>query len=233
MYLWVAENFEYPLITFSIASNRSFSDIDFLLARIANIPASVHTLRMSAPVVFGQSRASSSKRMSLSMFIVFAWILKIWVRPSRSGRPNSTLRSNRPGLSRAGSSVSGLFVAIRTLTFPRFSNPSSWLTISSIVRWTSLSEPVPSSYLAPPTASTSSMNTMQAFFVLAIWKISRTILAPSPTYLCTSSLPMTLMKHASVRLATARAAKVLPVPGGPYNKTPLGGSMPRFTNLSG
>ena len=36
--------------------------------------------------------------------------------------------------------------------------------------------------------------------------------APSPTYFCTSSLPMTRMKHASVRLATARASSVFPVP---------------------
>jgi hypothetical protein len=41
------------------------------------------------------------------------------------------------------------------------------------------------------------------------------------------------MKQASVRLATARAQRVLPVPGGPKRRTPLGGSMPRFTNLSG
>ena len=54
-----------------------------------------------------------------------------------------------------------------------------------------------------------------AFFVLAIWKSSRTILAPSPTYFCTSSEPITRMKHASVLLATARASSVLPVPGGP------------------
>lgn len=55
----------------------------------------------------------------------------------------------------------------------------------------------------------------------------------SPTYFCTSSDPMTLMKQASVLLATARAQRVLPVPGGPNKSTPLGGSIPRFTNLSG
>lgn len=37
-----------------------------------------------------------------------------------------------------------------------------------------------------------------------------TIRAPSPTYFCTSSLPITRMKQASVRLATARASSVLP-----------------------
>jgi len=32
---------------------------------------------------------------------------------------------------------------------------------------------------------------------------------------------MTLIKQASVLLATALAVNVLPVPGGPYNKTPF------------
>uniref|UniRef100_A0A224Y5C0 Putative secreted protein n=1 Tax=Panstrongylus lignarius TaxID=156445 RepID=A0A224Y5C0_9HEMI len=44
---------------------------------------------------------------------------------------------------------------------------------------------------------------------------------------------MTLMKHASVLLATALAQRVLPVPGGPKSNTPLGGSIPRLTNFSG
>jgi hypothetical protein len=34
------------------------------------------------------------------------------------------------------------------------------------------------------------------------------------------------MKQASVLLATALAVNVLPVPGGPYSNTPLGGSIP-------
>jgi hypothetical protein len=44
---------------------------------------------------------------------------------------------------------------------------------------------------------------------------------------------MTRMKVASVRLATALAHNVFPVPGGPYNMTPFGGSIPRLTNRSG
>ncbi len=70
--------------------------------------------------------------------------------------------------------------------------------------------PAPSSKRAPPIASTSSKKMRQAFLLLAIWNSSRTILAPSPTYFCTSSLPMTLMKHASVLFATARASRVFP-----------------------
>lgn len=55
----------------------------------------------------------------------------------------------------------------------------------------------------------------------------------SPTYFCTSSDPITLIKQASVLFATALAQRVFPVPGGPYNRTPLGGSIPKFTNRSG
>merc|ERR1712146_490473 len=55
-------------------------------ARIAYMPASMHTERMSAPVVLGHKRASSSKRMSRSQFIERAWIWKMEARPSRSGR---------------------------------------------------------------------------------------------------------------------------------------------------
>jgi hypothetical protein len=59
MYLPVALNFLYPLITLSIASIKSFYVIAFLLALIANMPASVHTDLIYAPVVFGQRRAKS------------------------------------------------------------------------------------------------------------------------------------------------------------------------------
>mmetsp|Transcript_37205 Transcript_37205/g.91581 ORF Transcript_37205/g.91581 Transcript_37205/m.91581 type:complete len:377 (+) Transcript_37205:303-1433(+) len=220
-------------MTLLMASSMSFSLICFLRARMAYMPASVHTDRRSAPVQLGQRRARSSKRMLLSQLMLLLWILKISVRPSRSGTPNSTRLSMRPGRSSAGSRVSGLLVAMSTLTLPLASKPSSWFTISSIVRCTSLSPPAPSSKRAPPMASTSSKKTMQAFLLRAIWNSSLTMRAPSPTYFCTSSLPMTRMKHASVLLATARADSVLPVPGGPKRRMPLGGSIPRVTNFSG
>ena len=54
--------------------------------------------------------------MSRSQFIVRVWIWKICVRDSRSGSPNSTFLSRRPGLRSAGSRVSGLLVAISTCT---------------------------------------------------------------------------------------------------------------------
>lgn len=54
--------------------------------------------------------------MSFSTDMDLAWILKMLVLPSRSGRENSTFLSSLPGLIRAGSKVSGRLVAINTLT---------------------------------------------------------------------------------------------------------------------
>jgi hypothetical protein len=124
-YLVVAENFSYPLITFSTDNIRSCSVINFLLDLIANIPASVHTLLMSAPVAFGQSLAINSNLIYFSNAIVFANILNIYTLPSRSGNPNSIFLSTLPGLVKAGSNVSGLFVAINTFIVPLLSKPSS------------------------------------------------------------------------------------------------------------
>jgi len=187
--------------------------------------------------------------MSLSTLILRAWIRRMCARPSLSGNENSIRRSRRPGRNNAGSRVSGLrksqssrnttqtraylLVAISTLMFPRGSNPSNWLMSSNIVRCTSLSPPAPSSKRAPPMASTSSKKIMHAFLLRAISNSSRIIRAPSPTYFWTSSEPITRIKVASVRLATARAQSVFPVPGGPNSKTPFGGSIPRLTKRSG
>ena len=90
-----------------------FFSIDVHL--MANMPASVQTLRSSAPVELGHNRASSSYLektpsntssltdhiqeledsghiylMSFSTLIDLAWILKMFVLPSRSGKENST-----------------------------------------------------------------------------------------------------------------------------------------------
>ena len=48
-----------------------------------------------------------------------------------------------------------------------------------------------------------------------------------------TSGPLIGMKLAPDSLATAFASKVFPVPGGPYNNTPLGGSTPNLSNNSG
>jgi hypothetical protein len=50
MYLGVAENLAYCLMTLLMASKKSFSVMTFRRARMAYMPASVQTLRKSAPV---------------------------------------------------------------------------------------------------------------------------------------------------------------------------------------
>jgi len=126
---YVLENFVPCRMTFSTASRKSRSVATFRRARMANIPASVATDRSSAPVELGHNRAIKSKRISRSTLILKrenqvsmiiaaskdrewtnlrAWIRRICARPSLSGRPNSTRRSNRPGRRSAGSRVSGL-----------------------------------------------------------------------------------------------------------------------------
>jgi hypothetical protein len=85
----------------------------------------VQTDLISAPVAFGVSLATSSNLTSGSTAIDLALILKIYTLPSRSGVVNSIFLSRRPGRAKAGSKVSGLLVAIKTLMFPRESNPSS------------------------------------------------------------------------------------------------------------
>ena len=124
-------------------------------------------------------------------------------------------------------------VAMTTLMLWVASKPSSWLSSSSIVRCTSLSPPPPLSIRDDPIESISSMKMMDGACSRAITKSSRTIREPSPMYFWTSSEPETRMKVHSVWCATARASRVLPVPGGPYSSTPLGCEMPSASNSSG
>jgi hypothetical protein len=60
MYLGVELNFAYAFITLLMASKKSFSVASLRLALMANIPASVQTLRISAPVLLGHNLANNS-----------------------------------------------------------------------------------------------------------------------------------------------------------------------------
>ena len=80
------------------------------------------------------------------------------------------------------------------------------------------------SYL--PIASNSSMNIIAGDFSLASAKASLTSFAPSPINIWTNWGPASLRKVDLVWAAHALANRVLPVPGGPYNSTPLGGCIP-------
>ena len=66
------------------------------------------------------------------------------------------------------------------------------------------------------------MKIIQGAFSLACLNKSRTRLAPTPTNISTKSDPLKLKKGTCASPAMAFANKVLPVPGGPINKAPLG-----------
>ena len=86
---------------------------------------------------------------------------------------------------------------------------------------------------ARPTASISSINTIHGDFSFAWRNRSRTRDAPTPTNISTKSEPEREKNGTSASPATALASKVLPVPGGPTNKAPLGILPPSSVYLSG
>mmetsp|Transcript_6564 Transcript_6564/g.12634 ORF Transcript_6564/g.12634 Transcript_6564/m.12634 type:complete len:211 (+) Transcript_6564:130-762(+) len=186
-----------------------------LLSLSANMPASVQTALHSAPEALGIFSATRRRSMPRRRFILREWMPMMCTRLSRLGLGNSIFRSMRPGRRRAASRVSMRFVAMMTLMFSAGSKPSSWLSSSSIVLCTSESPPFPPSILDDPMLSISSMKMMLGALSLAMTKSSLTILLPSPMYFWTSSAPETRTKVQSVWWATARARRVLPVPGGP------------------
>ena len=150
-----------------------------------------------------------------------------------SGTSTWTWRSKRPGRNRAESSTSARLVAAIMMMPLLPSKPSisvrSWLRVCSR---SSLPPPTP----APrwrPTASISSMKMMQGLFSLARLNRSRTREAPTPTNISTNSEPEREKKGTPASPAMALAKRVLPVPGGPTSKTPLGIFAPTEVKRSG
>ncbi len=118
--------------------------------------------------------------------------------------------------------MSGRLVAAIITTPSEVSKPSIsesiWLRVCSRSSWP---PPSPAPRLRPM-ESISSTNTMAGACLRAVWKRSRTRLAPTPTNISMKSDPLTDMKGTPASPATARASRVLPVPGGPTSRTPLG-----------
>ncbi len=67
----------------------------------------------------------------------------------------------------------------------------------------------------------------------AVWNRSRTRAAPTPTNISMKSEPVTDTNGTPASPATARAMSVLPVPGGPTSRTPLGIRAPICLNFPG
>ena len=77
------------------------------------------------------------------------------------------------------------------------------------------------------------MKTMAGACLRAVAKRSRTRLAPTPTNISMKSEPLTDMNGTPASPATARAKRVLPVPGGPTSRIPLGIRAPISLNRAG
>jgi hypothetical protein len=77
------------------------------------------------------------------------------------------------------------------------------------------------------------MKMMQGLAAFACSNRSRTRDAPTPTNISTKSEPAIEKKGTPASPATARARRVLPVPGGPTSRTPLGIFAPSAWNLPG
>ena len=106
---------------------------------------------------------------------------------------------------------------------------SIWLRVCSRSSWP---PPRPAPRLRPM-ESISSMKMIARPILRAVWNRSRTRLAPTPTNISMKSEPVTERNGTPASPATARAMRVLPVPGGPTSSTPLGMRAPISANRSG
>ena len=77
------------------------------------------------------------------------------------------------------------------------------------------------------------MNTIHGAFFLACSNISLTRLAPTPTNISTKSEPDIVKNGTPASPAIALASNVLPVPGGPTRRAPLGILPPSLLNFCG
>ncbi len=215
--------FSSPATIRSIATVKSSSVTRSPSRRVTSVAASFTRLARSAPVKPGVSAAISSSATLAASVTLRTWTARMARRPAQSGRSTRICRSKRPARSRAGSSTSGRFVAASSTTPVEESNPSS--SESSWFKICSFSSCPPPSGLRPrarPSASSSSMKMMQGADLRAWSNRSRTRAAPTPTNISTNSEPFIRKNGTSASPATARANRVLPVPGGPTSRTPLG-----------
>mmetsp|Transcript_4678 Transcript_4678/g.11764 ORF Transcript_4678/g.11764 Transcript_4678/m.11764 type:complete len:248 (-) Transcript_4678:617-1360(-) len=212
--------------------------MDVLLLRAAMIAASFIRLAREAPENPVVRFATISRSSSSARGFPRAWTLRIERRPLTSGKSTGTRRSNRPGRRSAESRMSARLVAASTMTPELPSKPSIsvriWLSVCS--RSSFPPPPMPPPWppaRAPPIASISSMKTMHGAFFFACPKRSRTRLAPTPTNISTNSEPEADTNGTPASPATARASRVLPVPGGPSMRAPLGILAPSAAYFAG
>src|ERR1700760_4281287 len=215
-----------PSSTRSRALSKSAATRVVRPARTAVTAASLTRLARSAPENPGVAAATWSRAASGPRVLPPAWEARMAARSARPGSGTITSRSNRPGRRSAGSRASGRLVAASTTTPPASSNPS--LSASSWFRVCSRSSlpAIPPASRRAPRASISSMNTIAGPRVRACSNRSRTRAPPTPTNISTKPEPDTDRNGTRASPATARAIRVLPVPGGPAISTPRGPRAP-------
>ena len=141
------------------------------------IAASLHSDFMSAPVYPCRSDAKSFKSTPFAMGMPLVCICSTSYLPSLSGTVISTSRSNLPGRLKAGSILSRLFVAPRTMTLPLSVKPS--ISARSCATTLFSTSPYTSSRFGA-IASISSMNIMLGELSFASLNISRSLASVSP-----------------------------------------------------
>mmetsp|Transcript_14242 Transcript_14242/g.59614 ORF Transcript_14242/g.59614 Transcript_14242/m.59614 type:complete len:277 (+) Transcript_14242:1077-1907(+) len=202
------------------SSSRSMTSI---FSRMHCMAASVHSWARSAPTKPCVSLATRSMSTSSSSFMFLVWMRRTSRRPTSSGTPMSISRSKRPKRRSAGSIELGRLVAPMTMMCARLLRPS--MSVSSCDTMRRSTSPLVFSRLGA-IESISSMKMMLGAFFSASSKALRRLDSDSPASLDMISGPLIRKKNAPVSLATARAISVLPEPGGPYNRMPLGGLTP-------
>mmetsp|Transcript_528 Transcript_528/g.1802 ORF Transcript_528/g.1802 Transcript_528/m.1802 type:complete len:228 (-) Transcript_528:172-855(-) len=212
-----------PIRILSHAYSRSAIPTRFFSRCDACSAATLTRLDRSAPEKPGVARAITSISTSVSSGTGFVYSSRTARRPPTSGSGTTTLVSKRPGRTSARSSASGKLVAARTMT-PVFCvkpsiSTSSWLSVFSR---SSLPPKLPPRPRAFPTASISSMKTMQGCIALAWAKRSRTRAGPTPTNISMKSEPEMERKGTFASPAVAFASSVFPQPGGPERRAPFG-----------
>ena len=130
------------------------------------------------------------------------------------------------------SNISTRFVAAITITPESLSNPSISTKIWFKVCSSSRPAPPRASRLCA-TASISSIKIIDGAFFFAFENKSRTRDAPTPTNISANSEPEIEKNGTLASPATARAIKVLPVPGSPASSTPRGIFAPNFSYFFG
>mmetsp|Transcript_75343 Transcript_75343/g.162968 ORF Transcript_75343/g.162968 Transcript_75343/m.162968 type:complete len:271 (+) Transcript_75343:589-1401(+) len=214
---------------FSIANSTSLYSANAFFWNTEWSSASLTMFAMSAPLLPVVSLANMSIFLYVSSenFPFFMYNSKRAFLPLTSGKFTLTVLSNLPGLNSAWSSAEIRLVAPIIKIWSFLLNPSIWLSISLRLWRAELDS---DEDRVPPNASISSTKMMQGLFSRASLNNARTLLAPTPTYISSKLLPLTLMKLYLVSPANALAIKVFPVPGFPCSNRPLGSLHPLAVN---